>query len=66
MTTVVELEQKLNDINAQLSKASVEIQAEVKALQDVISANGQLSPGAEQALANLSAIAQSLDDRTAG
>lgn len=62
MTSMTELETKLNDINLQLTKASAEIQAEVQSLKDIIAAGGQLTPDAEAALANLTSIAQALDD----
>jgi uncharacterized protein YPO0396 len=61
MTTVNELAAKLEAVNAQLTKASQEIVAQVAALEAAL-ANTVLTAEAETALENLSNLATLLDD----
>ena len=61
MTTVNELAAKLEAVNAQLTKASQEIVAQVAALEAALS-NTVLTAEAETALENLSNLATLLDD----
>ena len=63
MTKVNELAAKLDLINAQMSKAIGEVQAQVAALQEAIaSANMELPADAEAALNNLVVAVQAFDD----
>ena len=63
MTKVNELASKLDLINAQMSKAIGEVQAQVAALQEAIaSANMELPADAEAALNNLVVAVQAFDD----
>lgn len=61
MTQVSELASKLDAINAQMSKAIGEVQAQLAALQEAL-VNAQLPPEAEAALNNLVAAVQVFDD----
>jgi hypothetical protein len=61
MTTVNELAGKLNAINAQLHKASGEIIDRINTLQDSLS-NVDLPEEATDAMNELAALAQALDD----
>lgn len=62
MTTSQELGGKLEAINAQLTKASGEITTQVDALKAQLEAANTLTPEAEEALGNLTSIAQALDN----
>ncbi len=65
MATMDELQASLDAVNDQLVKASGEIQAEIKTLQDELAAAGQTSPGVDASVARLQAMAQALDDLNA-
>lgn len=61
MTKVNDLAAKIEQVNAQLHKAKDEIINEVTVLKDALQ-NVELPTAAEDALNNLAAIAQALDD----
>jgi|GEM_PF-6096746 len=61
MTKVNDLAAKIEQVNAQLHKAKDEIINEVTVLKDALQ-NVELPAAAEDALNNLAAIAQALDD----
>jgi uncharacterized coiled-coil DUF342 family protein len=53
--------QAIKDVTSELQKAQTEISGKIQALTDAL-ANTVLPPAAEQALADLKASAQALDD----
>lgn len=57
-----ELAAALQDVKAQLLKASGEITAHVAALEEAMANAGQVIPAVEEALTGLRSIAQALDD----
>lgn len=62
MATMEELQATLDATADQLAKASAEIVAEIKTLQDELAAGAVTTPGVDASVARLKALAQALDD----
>jgi uncharacterized protein involved in exopolysaccharide biosynthesis len=65
MATMEQLQASLDAVGDQLTKASGEIQAEIKTLQDELAAGGLTTPGVDASVARLQGLAQALDDLNA-
>ena len=62
MATLTELQASMDAVGDQLTKATSEIVAEIKTLQDEVAAGGVTTPGIDASLARLQGLAQALDD----
>jgi heme oxygenase len=63
MASQAQLAQDLRDITAQNEKARLEILAQIKVLEDALSAAGGTTPEVDQAVADLKASVQKDDDQ---